>query len=88
MREFDGKFFNFRPDTVTHIFKRFCPKHKLHDLRHTFATNCLAAKFSMKVVQKWLGHSDFETTANTYSHVTEEITTAEAELFNQYEKTK
>lgn len=42
----------------------------LHDLRHTFATRCLEKGVTMKTVQKWLGHSNYSTTADIYSHVT------------------
>lgn len=66
----DGNYFpGVHEDTITQGFKRFCPTHKLHDLRHTFATRCLEAGVNMKTVQAWLGHADFETTANIYSHV-------------------
>lgn len=47
----DGFFFNFRPDYVTHAFKKICPEHKLHDLRHTFATNCPEAESGAKMAR-------------------------------------
>jgi len=40
-----------------------------HDLRHTQASLMLAAGVDLKVIQKRLGHADFATTANTYSHL-------------------
>lgn len=40
-----------------------------HDLRHTQASLMLAAGVVLKVIQKRLGHRDFSTTANTYSHL-------------------
>jgi integrase len=40
-----------------------------HDLRHTMASLLLAAGVDLKVIQKRLGHRDFATTANTYSHL-------------------
>jgi len=40
-----------------------------HDLRHTQASLLLAAGVDLKVIQKRLGHRDFATTANTYSHL-------------------
>ncbi|MFO1007335.1 MAG: site-specific integrase [Planctomycetaceae bacterium] len=42
---------------------------KFHDLRHTQASLMLAAGVDLKVIQKRLGHQDFATTANTYSHL-------------------
>jgi integrase len=77
-------YFPFRPDYPTHAFKKLCPAHKLHDLRHTFATRCLAAKIPLKIVQIWLGHSEIDTTADIYTHVTNEINTAESEALNAY----
>lgn len=46
------------PDTVV-----------FHDLRHTQASLMLAAGVDLKVIQKRLGHADFATTANLYSHL-------------------
>ena len=40
-----------------------------HDLRHTFATNALAAGANVKAVSEWLGHSNVQTTLSFYSHV-------------------
>lgn len=66
----NGYYFSgFTDNAITRCFRKECPGHKLHDLRHTFATRCLEAGVSMKTVQAWLGHADFETTANIYSHV-------------------
>lgn len=44
-------------------------KIRYHDLRHTAASMLLANGVSMKEIQEWLGHSDFSTTANIYSHL-------------------
>jgi integrase len=40
-----------------------------HDLRHTQASLMLAAGVDLKVIQKRLGHRDFSTSANTFSHL-------------------
>ncbi|MEJ7593029.1 MAG: tyrosine-type recombinase/integrase [Planctomycetaceae bacterium] len=40
-----------------------------HDLRHTQASLMVAAGIDLKVVQVRLGHRDFATTANVYSHL-------------------
>ena len=40
-----------------------------HDLRYTQASLLLAAGVDLKVIQMRLGHRDFATTANTYSHL-------------------
>lgn len=75
--------FDHVKDTLTKKFKKLCPEHKLHDLRHTFATNCLEIGIPMKVVQQWLGHADFGTTANIYSTVLEKFNKEQAEVYNK-----
>lgn len=42
--------------------------HRFHDLRHTAATNWLAAGVEVTTVSKWLGHSTPSVTLNVYSH--------------------
>lgn len=80
----DGFYFCFHADTATQAFKALCPNHKLHDLRHTFATRCLEAGIDMKTVQVWLGHSSYETTANVYTHVLGNYQRLETERLNAY----
>ncbi len=60
--------------SVTRSFIRLSglPNHKLHDLRHTFATRCIEKGIPMKYVQSWLGHSSYKTTADIYSHIANE----------------
>lgn len=77
-------FASVHEDTVTQTFKKLCPNHKLHDLRHTFATRCLEAGIMMKTVQIWLGHADFKTTANIYSHVNLDFQKEQALRLNSY----
>lgn len=62
------------PDLITHKFKKIIRKHKLkdirlHDLRHSCASLMVANKVPLKQVQEWLGHSNFATTADIYSHL-------------------
>lgn len=78
------KLFELKPDYVTHLFKDICPGHKLHDLRHTFATNCLSAGIPLKIVQVWLGHSTIDTTADIYTHVTDKVSAEEAAKLNGF----
>ncbi len=40
-----------------------------HDLRHTQASQLLAAGVDLKVIQKRPGHRDFATTANTHIRI-------------------
>jgi integrase len=48
------------------------PEMRIHDLRHSAATLLLKMGVPLKVVQEILGHSNFNTTANTYAHVLQE----------------
>lgn len=66
------------PDYITPAWKRFLTVNNLrvirfHDLRHTCASLLLNKGkhngITLKDIQVWLGHSDFATTANTYSHL-------------------
>jgi integrase len=45
-------------------------KITFHDLRHSCASLLLDSGVDMKTIQEILGHADFSTTANIYSHVT------------------
>lgn len=62
------------PDHMTKEFADLLKKHglkhiRLHDLRHSCASNMLASGVKMKEIQEWLGHSNFSTTADVYSHL-------------------
>ncbi len=61
--------FRHRADYVTKTFRKMCPNHKLHDLRHTFATRCLECGINVSVISQWLGHSRLETTYKIYAHI-------------------
>lgn len=65
--------FNTTWNAVSCNFKRLKQTYhfdfRLHDLRHTFASNCYQNGISMKTIQKWLGHSRLDTTANIYTHI-------------------
>lgn len=62
------------PDYVSHSFANILKKNKLkhirfHDLRHSCASLLLASKVPMKNIQEWLGHANYNTTADVYSHL-------------------
>ena len=62
------------PNRLTHNFIKIIKKNKLrhirfHDLRHSCASLMLKNGVPMKNIQEWLGHADFGTTANIYSHL-------------------
>lgn len=48
------------------------PLIKFHGLRHSFATQCIAAKVDVKTVSSLLGHSNISTTFNLYVHPSHE----------------
>jgi integrase/recombinase XerD len=48
----------------------FGKKVSIHTLRHSYATHLLEARVSLKVIQKYLGHSSLQTTL-IYLHLTE-----------------
>ncbi|MBO5005391.1 MAG: tyrosine-type recombinase/integrase [Clostridia bacterium] len=62
------------PDYVSHAFIKLLKKNDLriirfHDLRYTCASLLLAEGINMKQIQVWLGHSNYNTTANIYAHL-------------------
>lgn len=61
------------PNYLTRIFKSVIsksdlPNIRLHDLRHSAASNLLDMGFSVVQVADWLGHSSSATTLNFYAH--------------------
>ena len=63
-----------KPSYVTSHFPEILNKYGLrdirfHDLRHTCASLLLSMDVNMKVIQKYLGHSNMSTTADIYSHL-------------------
>ena len=52
------------------LLKENCLKHiRYHDLRHSCASLLLANGVPMKAIQEWLGHANYRTTADVYSHL-------------------
>ena len=63
-----------KPDYVTQTFLKLLKKKNLkiirfHDLRHSCASILLKNGANMKEIQAWLGHSNYNTTANLYAHL-------------------
>ena len=64
----------FRPNFVSDHFGWLLKKYGLKkltfkDLRHSCASMLVAEGIPMKSIQEWLGHSNFSTTADIYSHI-------------------
>lgn len=50
------------------ISKSTLPHIRLHDLRHSVASNLLSNGFTVVQVQEWMGHANASTTLDIYSH--------------------
>lgn len=63
-----------RPDYVYHHFKQLAeefgrPDMTFHALRHSTASMLFELGWHPKEIQEWLGHADFYTTMNIYTHI-------------------
>ncbi len=57
---------------LTNYFKKLCPNHHLHDLRHTFITRAQECGIRREIVSLWAGHkADSSITTNVYTHFQE-----------------
>ncbi len=66
--------------------QNIAPKLHNHMLRHTFATRCIEAGMSAKVLQKNLGHSKISTTLDTYASVFDKFKLNENDKLENYMK--
>jgi integrase len=65
-------------DTINHYLERLCKKSgipiiSVHGLRHTHASLLLYAGVSIASVARRLGHSNMNTTQQTYLHIIQEL---------------
>ena len=63
-----------KPSYITAHFPTLLRQNELrdirfHDLRHTCASLLVSLDVNMKVIQRYLGHSNMSTTADIYSHL-------------------
>lgn len=73
------------PTRITEQFGRLArraglPHIRLHDLRHSWATQALEAGVNPKIAQTNLGHTKVSTTLDIYSHVNQGVHAETAEL--------
>lgn len=71
------------PETPGRILRRHAtaaelPLIRIHDLRHSYATEALRARVNPRTVADRLGHSRVNVTLDVYSHVLPEVEEAEA----------
>lgn len=64
------------------IVKSGLPQVRLHDLRHSSASNLLSQGFSVVQVADWLGHSESTTTLKFYAHADKSSKMAIANALN------
>lgn len=74
-------------NTITNSFRYLIqvngfPKIRFHDLRHSCATMLIHLGYSMKEIQMWLGHSNYNTTAKFYTHISLDDKTRMANKLN------
>lgn len=71
-----GRVFPYRADYVTHKLKKYFIKAgledvRVHDLRHTFASQLAMNGVDLRTIQKLLGHTSYKTT-EIYAHLAQE----------------
>ena len=70
---------------LTNYFKKICPNHHLHDLRHTFITRAQECGIRREIVSLWAGHkADNSITTTVYTHFQErsELQIIEMQKYN------
>ena len=80
----DFRLFPVSREIVSRTFKKLCPKHHLHDLRHTFITRCAESGINVSVCQQLVGHATADMTLNVYTHVLDDFKRREIEKFNLF----
>ena len=77
-----GRYVSYR--AIYDSFKRVVrqigiPSARIHDLRHTYAVNCIRAGDDIKTVQSNLGHATAAFTLDVYGHFTEDMRMASSQ---------
>lgn len=76
--EDEERLFNYRPDTVTHKFKKYLriaglpENYSLKTTRKTFASHLVMEGIDLSTVQELLGHASPETTRKHYAKLADE----------------
>ena len=64
--------------------KESCVTVTPHQLRHAFATILFDADINAKSAQKMLGHADYKTTVEIYTHISEKRESSDVEKLNEF----
>lgn len=69
----DEKGVLLNPDYISSRYRKLVkkynlPKSSFHSLRHSCASLLLSNGYNIKEIQQWLGHSNYQTTSDIYSH--------------------
>lgn len=84
----DERLFSITYYTAVKSFKKLLQKHNLpnislHDLRHTFITNCKNAEIPEHIIQTWVGHQiGSKVTSSIYTHITEDVNLSNIDKLN------
>lgn len=68
--------------TLYCIFKRTFENHTIHEIRHTFITNCKECDIDMYIIKLLCGHSSKDLTLDTYTHISKDKIKQEFKKFN------
>lgn len=77
----------FSPDYLTSVFRKAAsaygrPELTLHKLRHSCASILFEMGWTSKEIQHWLGHADYYTTMNIYTHLSNETLSYKSTALN------
>ena len=67
-----------------YIEKTGVPKIRMYDLRHTFVTTMLTEGWEVYAISKRIGHSNIQTTINTYGHISDKVRKEMAKTTDKY----
>lgn len=78
-----GRIIHGKEGGIKHRFSHVDPNWEFHALRHTHASECIAAGMSPASVQKRLGHKNLQTTYRYYIHETETQVTESRDILER-----
>ncbi len=89
----ENRIFNFSYTAVCKNLKKIIKKSNLpdfsiHDLRHTFITNCKNINIPEHIIQTWVGHEiGSKVTSQVYTHTTNDVNLVYFNKLNDYNST-